>query len=165
MKRRILAGTLLAATIAGGSGAWGAAEESHADGMAEGPARGPCGKMPHGDHLDRLAKLLWPSETQQNQIKAILKSEHEQNAALREKMGEYREQLQAAEQAATFNEAAVRAIAARQAQTEIELTVSRARTQQRINAVLTAEQRTLRQNLLPPMGPGPGHPPPFPGER
>jgi hypothetical protein len=31
----------------------------------------------------------------------------------------------------------------------------------RINAVLTTEQRALEQKLHPPMGPGPDHPPPF----
>lgn len=166
MKRRILAGALLVtATIAGGSGAWAAAVERPGPGMAEGPGRGPCGKMPQGDHVDHMAKMLGLSETQQKQIKDILKTERGKNAALREKMGEYRQQLHAAAQAATFDEAAVRAIAAKQAQAEIELTVSRARVQSRINAILTAEQRALEQKLRPPIGPGPGHPPPSHGER
>jgi len=112
-----------------------------------------------------MAKMLGLSETQQKQIKDILKTERGKNAALREKMGEYRQQLHAAAQAATFDEAAVRAIAAKQAQAEIELTVSRARVQSRINAILTAEQCALEQKLRPPIGPGPGHPPPSHGER
>ena len=128
MKQRILAGALLvAATISGGSGAWAAGEERPDPGMAGGPGRGPCAKMPPGDHVDHMAKMLGLSETQQKQIKDILKTEHDKNAALEEKMAEYRKQLQIAEQSATFDEAAVRAIAAEQAQTGIELTVSRAR--------------------------------------
>jgi Spy/CpxP family protein refolding chaperone len=166
MKQRILAGALLlAATISGGSGAWAAGEERPGPGMAGGPGRGPCAKMPPGDHVDQMAKVLGLSETQQKQIKDILKTEHDKNAALMEKMAEYRKQLQAAEQATTFDETAVWAIAVEQARTGIELTVSRARVQSRINAVLTAEQRTLRQKLHPHPEPGPGHPPRFPCER
>jgi periplasmic protein CpxP/Spy len=120
---------------------------------------------PQDDRFARMAQDLGLSETQQKQVKEILKNEHENNAALLGKMGEYRQQLHAAAQAATFDEAAVRAIAAKQAQAEIELTVSRAREQSRIDAVLTAEQRRLRQKLRLPMGPGPGHPPPFPDEQ
>jgi periplasmic protein CpxP/Spy len=114
--------------------------------------------------VDHMAKMLGLSETQQKQIKDILETEHGKNAALMEKMGEYRDQLHAAAQAATFDEAAVRAIAANKAQADIELTVSRARVQSRISAILTAEQRALEQKLRPLLGPGPGHPPPFHGE-
>lgn len=166
MKQRILAGVFMAtATIAGGSGSWAAAVERPGPEMTEGPGRVPRGNMPRGDHVDHMAKMLGLSDTQQKQIKDILNAERGKNAALMEKMGGFRQQLHAAAQAATFDEAEVRAIATKQAQAEIELTVSRARVQSRINGVLTEEQRALEQKLRPPMGPGPGHPPPFHGER
>ena len=52
-------------------------------------------------------------------------------------------------EATVFDEAAVRTIAQEQATTETELTVSRARVQNKINGLLTQAQRELLKNLRP----------------
>ena len=110
-------------------------------GMASDP-RGP---------ENRMAKILNLSETQQTRIKAILDSERELTKPLFDKMHELRKQLMQAAEAATFDEAVVRAAAEEQAKIDIELTVSRTRTQSRINALLTPEQRDLQKRLRPDM--------------
>ena len=120
---------------------------------------GPGGRTggPQGMELDprgdesRMAKVLNLSETQQNRIKAIRDSERELTKPLIDKMHELRKQLMQAAEAATFDEAAVRAAAEEQAKIDIELTVSRTRTQSRINALLTPEQRELQRRLRPEM--------------
>ena len=85
---------------------------------------------------------------------------------------------------ATFDEAAIRSFAAKQAQAEVDLTVSKARLRSQVNALLTPEQRVLAEKFPPPFlyghgpqpmrsedwGPrptcgneeGPGHMPPMP---
>jgi Spy/CpxP family protein refolding chaperone len=111
-----------------------------------------------------MTKVLGLSDAQQTQIKAVFAAEREKSAPLMEKLAAYRQQLHDAAQAATFDEAAVRAIATNLAQAEIELTVARARAHNQINALLTTEQRALAEKLRPPMEErGPGHRPPFGG--
>jgi Spy/CpxP family protein refolding chaperone len=153
MKRQIIIGALVAATLAGGAGgAW-----------ANGAGGPPRGEFSPEKRLARLTKVLDLSDAQQAQIKALFAAEREKVAPLMEKVAGYRKQLHAAGQAAPFDEAAVRTIATNLAQTEIELTVARARLHSQINAILTAEQRALRDKLRPPMEEGPGHRPPFDG--
>jgi Spy/CpxP family protein refolding chaperone len=142
MKRQIIIGALLAATLAGGAWAGPSPDER---------------PSPEG-RLARMTRVLGLNDSQQSQIKAIFAAEREKSAPLMEKLAGYRKQLRDATQATTFDEAAVRGIATNQAQVEVELTVSRARVQNQINALLTADQRALEEKLHPPMGPGPVRP-------
>ena len=167
MKRQIIIGALLAAALAGGLSAARAEIRGKPDRGAEiEDGCGPRGKMPHGKRLSHLARELGLSDAQQTQIKAIFTAEREQSAPLMEKLAAYRKQLHDATRAATFDEAAIRTIAANQAQLDIELTVARARMHNQINAVLTTEQRALAEKLRPPVEEGSGHkrPPRFGGE-
>ncbi|MEA5115452.1 MAG: Spy/CpxP family protein refolding chaperone [Geobacteraceae bacterium] len=166
MKRKILLETLLVAALTAGSlGAWAADEIRPMPAPPAEMGQGPCGKAPHEGHLARMAEVLGLSDAQQKQIRDIEKSEHEKSGPFMKKIGEYRKQLRDAAEKTPFDEASVRSIAARQAQAEVELSVSHARMQSRINSVLTPEQRKLQQKLRPPMEPGPGHPPFFHGEQ
>lgn len=166
MKRKIMLETLLVAAITAGSlGAWASDEILPAPPPPVEMGHGPCGKAPHDGHLARMAEVLGLSDAQQKQIRDIEMSEREKAGPLMKKIGEYRKQLHDAADKTPFDEAAVRSIAARQAQAEVELSVSHARMQNRINSVLTPEQRKLQQKLRPPMEPGPGNPPFFHGER
>ncbi|GFE58317.1 Spy/CpxP family protein refolding chaperone [Geobacter sp. AOG1] len=161
MKRQIIIGTFLAATLAGGSyGTWevSAATTRPAKGMQEG--RGPTGEMFPEKRLARMARELGLSDAQQAQIKAIFAAEREKNGPLMEKMKAYRKQLHDAAKATPFDEAAVRTVATNQAQVEVELAVSRARIQSQINGILTPEQRQKLEKLRPPMGKGERLPPP-----
>lgn len=128
------------------------------DGFGEAPqsTRGPEPKSIVGF----MAELLNLTDSQKEQISGILESEREQMQPLREKIDEIRRQIMQAGEAATFDESAVRALGIQQAVLEIDLTVSRARTRSRINAVLTAGQQELLKGLRPEME---RRPPPPPG--
>jgi Spy/CpxP family protein refolding chaperone len=166
MKQRIIMAVLLAAVTAGGvDGACAHGAGGHGSGMEE-EGWGPEGGMSPERGLGRMAEGLGLSDAQRAKIKAIFTAERDKNAPLREKLAEYGKQLRQAEQAAQFDEAAVRAIAANRAQVEIELTVSRGRLHSQINALLTPEQRALAEQLRPFMdGRGPERCRPAKGER
>jgi Spy/CpxP family protein refolding chaperone len=111
---------------------------------------GPPGmEMGHGGFEGRMAKVLKLTETQQSQIKAVFDTEHDLVKPLFDKMHESRKQLMSLAEATVFDEAAVRSIAHDLATTETELIVSRTRVQNRINVLLTQEQRELLKNLRP----------------
>ena len=97
----------------------------------------------------RMVKILKLTDTLKTQIKAILDAERESVEPLREKMHQSREQLKQLADATVFDEAAVRARAVAQSQIEVELIVSHTRTLNKVNALLTPDQRELLANLLP----------------
>jgi Spy/CpxP family protein refolding chaperone len=120
--------------------------------------RGPmpgCGGPPPGtesgaDNFEvRMAKILKLTDTQKTQIKALLDAEREQVEPLREKMHESRDKIKHAAATAIFDEGTVRELAVVQSQIEVELIVSRTRTLNKVNALLTSEQRELLANILP----------------
>ncbi|WP_168205876.1 Spy/CpxP family protein refolding chaperone [Geobacter sp. FeAm09] len=178
MKRQIMVGVLLAATAIGANGVWaGAAGEGGPRGMDERGMGGP-GMMPpppSEEMVAHMAQRLKLTAEQQTKIKALFAAEREKNAPLQQKMAEYHKQLRDAAHAATFDEAAVRAVATKKAQTEVELVVAFERTRSQVNALLTPEQRALADKCPPPppqrgqgpegrchCGHGPGHMPPPP---
>jgi protein CpxP len=161
MKSYVLVIALLAATLVSGSlySAVSAPLEGFGPDMAaENPDdRDPDGRGMAGERsFARMAEVLDLSDEQQRQIKAIRESEREKAAPLREALAENRQKLHEAIQAESFDEAAVRVLAASQAQARTELIVARARMQSRINAVLTPEQRVLAEKLRPLMKKGEG---------
>jgi Spy/CpxP family protein refolding chaperone len=87
--------------------------------------------------LAHMSRDLGLTSDQQAKVKVILTADREKSAPLMWKMSEYRQQLRVATQAATFDEASIRAIALKQAQLEIELIVTQARVQNRIRTLLT----------------------------
>jgi Spy/CpxP family protein refolding chaperone len=121
--------------------------------VPEGGFHGRHRGMGPGKRIDRMAKKLGLTEAQQEQVKTILASEKEKSAPLRQQLAENREKIRQAIEAEPFDEATVRALAASQNETRVELVVSRARTKSRIFALLSPEQREQARKLVP-MGEG-----------
>lgn len=144
MKQHLASLALVAAIMTGGVCSAHASEEAF-DGC-DGPRAEH--KMNHQKRLDRMAKVLKLSASQKEQVGAIMKAEQEQTEPLRQKMADERKQIQAVVNATTYDESAVRAIAAEQAKIRTELLVSRTRSMNQVNALLTPEQRELAQRLL-----------------
>jgi Spy/CpxP family protein refolding chaperone len=116
------------------------------------PAGGPPGgRMGNGSgrHFPRMANALDLTDAQKEQVKAILETEREKVAPLRQKLVETREKIRLAVEATPFDEAAVRSLAASQNDTRTELMVSRARVQSRILALLTPEQKERAKEFRP----------------
>ncbi len=97
----------------------------------------------------RMAKILKLTDTQKTQIKALLDAEREQVRLHIDKMHESREKLKQLADATVFDETALRALAVAQSQIEVELIVSHTKTLNKVNALLTPDQRELLANLLP----------------
>ena len=93
------------------------------------------------------AELLGLSDEQQEQIETIRTEERTTHRELREKMREYRDQMQELTNAGSFDEKAVRAIAEEKAKIQVELAVSKAQTRSRIHAIMTPEQQELAKNF------------------
>ena len=134
----MLAGSAYLAAAAGGPGSPG---KGHGPGM----------------RMDRMAEMLGLSDTQKEQVSAILKAEQEKTGPLRQQLFENRKQIMETAVSGKFDEAAVRAIAAKQAPIITELMVSHARAKSEIHALLTPEQQARAQKLGPMMGPRHGH--------
>lgn len=113
-----------------------------------GPSGGRMGKG-SGRHFARLARALDLTDAQKEQVKAILETEREKVAPLRQKLGETREKIRRAVEATPFDEAAVRSLAASQNETRTEMIVSRARVQSKIFALLSPEQRERAKKFRP----------------
>lgn len=100
-----------------------------------------------GHRQERLATILGLSQEQQDQIRAIREAARQTAQPLRDSLVTDREKLRALIETVPFDEAAVRALAAREASARTELLVVRARTQNQIHALLTPEQRSLAEWL------------------
>jgi periplasmic protein CpxP/Spy len=172
MKRKVVVGALLALTIGGAAAAWAEAGCDCTSPDMEHSGHGPRhagpglrGREHHGPSLDRIGEALRLSDAQQVKVAELIRAERGKNASLRQKLIENEKRLRQAGQAAKFDEAAVRSIAAQQAQLLSEQMVARARTQHQIFALLTPEQQA-RAEKFPPLGampapfgpPGPGGP-------
>lgn len=156
MKRKLLTSVLLMAVIAAGGVAGAAGGDGH------GPCGGWCPKPgevmppPLEALLGRMACRLSLSAEQQTKIRALLVKEKQNSSKLLSNLAESRKQLRVVEESATFDETAFRTIASKVAQSEVELTVSRARVRSRINALLTPEQRAEAEKFPPPLRGGHG---------
>jgi len=149
MKKSLLTILLLTATLAGGTFLPFAASAA--------PPPGERGQGQGRDHRqERMAEILGLSAEQQASIAALVEAERAANAPLRERLQANREQMHQAVTAETFDEAAVRALAASQLADRTELLVSRARTRHEIRGILTPEQRVLAEKLRPLLDKGPG---------
>jgi Spy/CpxP family protein refolding chaperone len=165
MKPQIIFGALLAMTIGSVSAAWA---DRDCDCRPGGPewrkghrpaVRGPGqGNREHEERdFARIGKARELTEVQKAKIEGIVQAERDMSAPLRQKLEESWTQIRQAEQAAKFDEAAVRTIATSQAQRLTDMMVARARAQNQIHALLTTEQRAIVDKLRPPIddgGPG-----------
>jgi Spy/CpxP family protein refolding chaperone len=93
------------------------------------------------------AELLGLTEEQQEQIEAIRTAEIAAHRDLREKMLEYREQMQELTNEGTFDESAIRVIAEEKAKIQVDMAISRAEMRSRIHAIMTPEQQELAKNF------------------
>jgi len=151
MKRTIMISVVVVVMLVGSAYLAAAAGGPGFPGKGHGP----------GMHMDRMAEVLGLSDTQKDKVSAILKAEQEKTEPLRQQLFENRKQIMETAFSGKFDEAAVRAIAAKQAPIITELIVSHARAKSEIHALLTPEQRTLAEKLGPMMGPRHGHMPRF----
>lgn len=94
-------------------------------------------------HLERMATALQLTDTQREQVRAILAAEREQTAPLQAKLRQEHSALRTAIHAGTAEEADIRTQVAAQAESKAELMIRRAATRNEIHAVLTPEQRVL----------------------
>ena len=119
----------------------------------QGPPPGGRGGPPGGIDM-RILMQLDLTDAQQEQIKALLDQQRTESQPYQEQLWQAREAMQAAVEADTFDEAAVRGLAVAEGQATTELSVIRARTGAAIYKLLTTEQRAqlteLRQRRRPP---------------
>lgn len=155
MKAKVMAVVLTAMLL-------GSALSSQAMPVDGFPGAGCGDRLPAGPFPPMVARVLELNDAQKQQIGKLLKEEHEKAKAQHEKMDELRRQLRQAENAATFNEVAVRRTADALAGIEADGMVARVLTYFKVNAVLTPAQRALAEKMRP-KGDEPG-PPPFGGE-
>jgi len=99
------------------------------------------------NYLIRMARVLKLSNSQKNRINAILDAEMEMVKPLLDKVYENRDRLMQAAESTTFDEKAVRGLAAGQARIDAELTVFRIKTQSQIHSILTPEQLEMVKHL------------------
>jgi len=148
MKKRFVIPVLIAAiALVGGFGinamavsddfgaSWGKCDE-----------KGPGSGM-HG--FGRLATALDLTDEQEAQIEAIIAAERPAMRPLREQIREGRSELRNLSRQGAFDEAAVREVASRLAETKTEMMVARTRVKSKIFAVLTPEQQELAEKLQP----------------
>lgn len=115
---------------------------------------GPGG--PRGE--DPMFRELNLTDAQKQQIKTLREKQRTDSESYHEQLREIGEQMRPLVEAASFDEAAVRALLAKEAQLETELKLIRIRTDNAVFNVLTAEQKAkldeLRRNHMPPPRPG-----------
>ena len=116
-------------------------------------------KQGPGHHSpDGLLHALGLTDAQKEQVKAIHEAERAKVEPYLKQLEESRTALkEAATAKGQFDETKVRAIAATQSQAQIELTVSRARTEAAIYKILTPEQQAKVEKLHAEHKPEGGH--------
>jgi protein CpxP len=88
------------------------------------------------------------TDAQQAQMKDIIAKEKPSIQPLMQQLRQGHQQMSQLEQAATFDEAKVREMAAQQTQTLTELTVQRARVESEMYQVLTPDQKTKLSTII-----------------
>jgi len=168
MKGNIIVCSLLATMVVGDTGVW-----ADSGNNAVPPNDKPC-HCSEADHrmppppcpemvIDHMTKCLKLTIDQQTKIKALFAKDREKTEPLQQKLMEYRKQVRDAMKSATLDENAIRSLAAKQAQAEVDLTVSMVRLRSQVNALLTPDQRVLADKFPPPFQHGRG-PQPMRGE-
>jgi periplasmic protein CpxP/Spy len=103
------------------------------------PMRGEFG---FGGHmLQFFTDYLNLTDAQQTQIKAVMQKEHAAMKPLMQQLHQNEQQLRQYEEG-TYDDVKVRALAAQQSQTQIELTVARTRVHNELFQLLTTDQQT-----------------------
>ncbi len=144
---------------AGPGGRFGGPRGPSGPGGPGGPGRG--GPMGPGGILGPLAlERLGLSDSQREQVRAVVQSHDAELQALNDRSFAARQALELAVMADVFDEGAIRARSADTAAVEADLAVTRARVRLEVFQMLTPEQRA-KANELPPR-PDNRRPPPPP---
>jgi len=118
------------------------AKSQTADAVPPPPPPPMHGEFGFGGHiLQFFTDYLNLTDAQQTQIKAIMQKEHAAMKPLMQQMRQSEEQLKPYEEGA-YDDAKVRALAAQQSATQIELTVQKTRIHNELFQVLTSDQQT-----------------------
>ena len=150
LTRRIAIVTgIVALLMAGATFAIVGAQQHHGFG---GRGDGPDHPMMMEHMLDRAAAHLGLSDEQKARIKAILDAEKPTMQTLRDQLKANHQELEAATANGAFDEAQVKAIAARQGETTAALIVEREKVKSQIFAILTPEQRQKAEQFHQRMG-------------
>ncbi|MGH9847391.1 MAG: Spy/CpxP family protein refolding chaperone [Blastocatellia bacterium] len=141
-KRIFLVLGVALAVIAGGliAGARMARASSNCEMFQGRGGPGPQGR-PHGPE-DFALRGLDLTDEQKAKIKTLHEAARDSSEPYLEQLKQIHDELDKAIETAEFNEAAVRAIAAKRSSVELELNVIRARTQSAVWNLLTPAQRT-----------------------
>jgi Spy/CpxP family protein refolding chaperone len=126
--------------------------------------RGPAEKMRNGGRFAIIAKVLRLSDSQQAKITEILRSDHEEHAALMKQLVENRKLFREKTHAAAFDEAEVSALAEKQGKLMARMIISPAIVRNKIRTLLTPEQRDLEERIQPLLEPRPEPGPHFAGD-
>jgi Spy/CpxP family protein refolding chaperone len=102
----------------------------------------------HGGMMDRIADKLDLTADQKSQITDLMKSHRDEIKANMDKIRAARQAELAAIHADTFDESAIRAAAAKVAEAEADMAVSRGKIAAEVRQVLTSEQREKAKELL-----------------
>ena len=117
-------------------------------------------EMKHEKRMDAMAGVLDLSETQHGQIRAIHEKERAEQEETMQQMREDHEQMRVLLDRDTFDEAAIRSLANKQASLKTEMFVSRAKVKHEVFQLLNAEQQGLAKKIKPLMhGQGKHRPP------
>ena len=116
-------------------------------GLAQGMHGGPGGPMGHefpfgGHMLHFFSDYLDLTSAQQEQVKSIMEKEKPAIQSAMQQMGQFHSQMRTLEEASTFDEAKVRALATQQSQAMTEMIVQKARIKNELLQVLTPDQKT-----------------------
>lgn len=145
MKKRILL-LALCGTLLLGTGWVALAAPGAGRNIGDGPMRGKgvaCRMEVRQDHWVRLTEKLDLSDAQQQEVQKLMAANRELAQGLHTQMLELRRQMRQAMQPKTFDEKTLRRLAAEKAKVQTELMVGRARTHNKIYALLTPEQQEL----------------------
>lgn len=110
--------------------------------------------------VEKMTTVLDLTDAQQTQIKELIAEKQKSHVNQFQQRCDDRMQMKKVKSAATFDEAAFRAQAQKQADKRIDMQVERMKTKQQIFALLSTEQQEKAEILFQEMdkrGPGHGH--------
>lgn len=164
MKRKIMAvSALLAALLAGGytvqAGPMGmGCRGQHAEAGQHG-CRSQMNCREEGGclgHLEQMAGTLGLSDSQRQEIEAVIKAQQEGNASLMAKIAEGRRQFMEATRGSDMDEAKVAELAEEQGKLMSEMMISHVRVKSQVFALLTPEQQKKADEFCEGCSGGPG---------
>lgn len=151
MKVKIMLAAAITAAVVGGS--TGAVLAGY--GFEPGGVLGEAvpGDRAKEDGEVRMAALLRLNDSQRSQIKVLMAAERTQAEPLLIKIHELRKILLQLGETGEVSDDGIRTVTSQIAQVESDLMFLRFKTESRVNALLTAEQRDLQKYLRPPAPP------------